>query len=128
MGFCFVFFLCACRSETGLDEACSLLTLKYGSILDDETLEVSTDNLQARLHVAACSYLIALLHLLGTAGRAFGLANLQICAWQENQQRQDRSPDDEQDLSLYTHTHMHRKKIIHIICMLITAATADSQS
>lgn len=62
---------------------CSLLTLEYGSILDDQTLELSTDNLQTRLHVAACSYLIPLLHLLGTAGRAFGLANLQIRTWQE---------------------------------------------
>lgn len=58
-------------------------TLEYGSILDDEMFELSADNLQARLHVAACSYLIPLLHLLRTAGRAFGLADLQICACQE---------------------------------------------
>lgn len=60
-----------------------MLTLEYGSIPDDKTLELSADNLQARLHVAACGYLIPLLHLLGTAGRAFGLADLQIRTWQE---------------------------------------------
>lgn len=60
-----------------------VLTLEYGSIPDDETLELSADNLQARLHVAACGYLIPLLHLLGTAGRAFGLADLQIRTWRE---------------------------------------------
>ena len=55
---------------------------------------MSADDLQARLHVAACSYLIPLLHLLGTAGRAFGLANLKIGTWQQNQQRWDRSLDE----------------------------------
>ena len=58
-------------------------TLKYGCVLDDEMFELSADNLQARLHVAARSYLIPLLHLLRTAGRAFGLADLQICTCQE---------------------------------------------
>ena len=57
--------------------------MEYGGVLDDETLELTTDNLQTRLHVAACGYLIPLLHLLGTAARAFGLANLQIRTWQE---------------------------------------------
>lgn len=61
-----------------LGQLCSLLTLEYGGVLDDEALELSADNLQTRLHVAASGYLIALLHLLGTAGRSFGLANLQI--------------------------------------------------
>lgn len=65
------------------DKLYSLLTLEYGGVLDDETFELSTDNLQTRLHVAACGYLIPLLHLLGTAGWAFGLANLQIRTWQE---------------------------------------------
>lgn len=72
-----------CQFETGLGKPRSLLTLEYGGILNDETLELSADNLQAGLHVAACGYLIALLHLLGTAGRPFGLANLQIGTWQE---------------------------------------------
>lgn len=58
------------------------LTLEYGGVLDDETLELSADDLQAGLHVAACGHLIALLHLLGAAGRAFALANLQIRTWQ----------------------------------------------
>lgn len=66
-----------------MDEpSASCLTLEDGSILDDEPLELSTDSLQARLHVAARGYLIALLHFLGTAGRPFGLANLQISTWQ----------------------------------------------
>lgn len=58
------------------------LTLENGSVLDDELLELSADNLQAKLHVAACSYLVALLHFLETAGWPFGLANLQISTWQ----------------------------------------------
>lgn len=81
-----IFFpLCASSENilSALDKLFLLLTLEYGSVLDDKTFELSTDNLQARLHVAACRYLIPLLHLLGTAGRAFGLANLQICTWQE---------------------------------------------
>lgn len=69
--------------KTGLDKPSpSCLTLEYGSVLDDESLELSADNLQAGLHVAARGYLIALLHFLGTAGGAFGLADLQISTWQ----------------------------------------------
>lgn len=70
------------RFERGLDKVCPLLTLENGSVLNDKAFELSADSLQTRLHVAACSYLIPLLHLLGTAGRAFGLANLQIGTWQ----------------------------------------------
>lgn len=121
------FFLSTCSKkhlETGFDKLCSLLTLEYGSILDDETLELSTDNLQARLHVAACSYLIPLLHLLGTAGRAFGLANLQVCTWQENSR--DRTGHlDEQDIFFHTekihvhHLHAnHRKHYLQQILSL----------
>lgn len=64
-----------------------LPTLEYGSILDDETLELRTDHLQAGLHVAARRHQVALLHLLGAAGRAFGLANLQVGAWREGRER-----------------------------------------
>lgn len=109
--------------ETDLDKLHSLLTLEYGSILDDEPFELSADNLQARLHVAACGYLIPLLHLLGTAGRAFGLANLQIRTWREISR--DRTGvrmsmgegagkpllfnfQTQKDLFLLTHTHTHK--------------------
>lgn len=85
-----LFFCCACQmklsrlsSRQVLDELCRLLTLEYRGVLDDETFELCADNLQTRLHIAARRYLIPLLHLLGTAGWAFGLANLQICTWQE---------------------------------------------
>lgn len=61
----------------------SLLTLEYGGVLDDETFELSADDLQARLHVVAGGHLVALLHLPGAAAQAFGLANLQIGTWQK---------------------------------------------
>lgn len=112
----------SCWFETGLDKPCSLLTLEYGSILDDETLELSTDNLQAGLHVAACSYLIALLHLLGTAGRAFGLANLQICTWHEISR--DGTEVEMRRASSFTHT---QNRFTRIICMLITGNTIYSR-
>lgn len=74
--------VCFVSLKTGVDKpSANCLTLENGSILDDEPLELSTDNHQARLHVAARGYLIALLHFLGTAGRPFGLANLQISTW-----------------------------------------------
>lgn len=104
-----------CQFKTGLDKPRSLLTLEYGGILNDETLELSADNLQARLHVAACSYLIALLHLLGTAGWPFGLANLQIGAWQEISRER-------------TQVRMSRaSRSNRIICMLITENTIHSR-
>jgi len=59
--------------------------LEYGGVLDDEAFELSADGLQTRLHVAPRRHLIALLHFLGTAGRAFGLAHLQIRTWHGNQ-------------------------------------------
>lgn len=56
-------------------------TLEDGGVLDDETLELRADHLQARLHVTASRHQVALLHLLGAAARPFGLANLQVGAW-----------------------------------------------
>lgn len=56
----------------------SLPTLEDGGILNDKTLELSADHLQTRFQVAACCHQVALLHLLGAAGLAFGLANLQV--------------------------------------------------
>lgn len=55
-----------------------LPTLEDGSILDDETLKLRADHLKTGFHVAARRHQVALFHLLGAAGWAFGLANLQV--------------------------------------------------
>jgi len=70
------------HTQTHRDTHLGFLTLEYGGVLDDETLELRADSLQARLHVVAGGYLVAFLHLLGAAGRPFGLAHLQVGTWQ----------------------------------------------
>lgn len=67
-----------------------LPTLEDGSILDDETLKLCADHLKTGFHVAARRHQVALLHLLGTAGWAFGLANLKVWAWQDRKGRERR--------------------------------------
>ncbi len=57
------------------------LTLKEGSILNDENFELSAGGLETGLHILFGNEQVALLHFARTAGQAFRLAHLQIWAW-----------------------------------------------
>ncbi len=63
------------------------LTLKEGSILNDEDFELSAGGLETGLHILFGNEQVALLHFARTAGQAFRLAHLQIWAWRIGKRR-----------------------------------------